>query len=74
MKYSKDTSRITVSIYDSETEELILKIPNRTWMDIGQIFTSHNVTELIKNEINNRNIAPPSKILVMIAEEYTLTD
>ncbi len=71
-RYNKETPRISVKIYDSNTEELLFTITNRTWMDIGQVFTSHNITELMKNEFKNQKKPLPSKILVIVAEEYDL--
>lgn len=72
MKYLKDTPRITVKIYDSKTEELLIEITNRNWTNIGEIYPSDVVSSLMTTEWKNKKKTPPAKVLVMIAEEYTL--
>ena len=74
MTYIKDSPRIAVKVYDSETEELLITINDRSWMNIGEIFPQHSVTSLIKEEFKNKKKPMPKKILVMVAEEYTLVD
>lgn len=74
MKYIKDNPRITVTIYNADTEEVLLKIQNKNWMNVGEVFTQHHVTELISHEFNASKKLPPKNILVMIAEEFTLED
>jgi hypothetical protein len=74
MNYTKESPRITVKIYDSNTEELLITISNRNWMDVGQVFPAHNVTALIKEEFKNKKKPIPKKVIVMVAEEYKLDE
>lgn len=74
MNYIKESSRITVKVYDSNTEELLITISNRNWMDVGQVFPAHYVTSLIKDEFKNKKKPLPKKVMVMIAEEYELEE
>jgi len=74
MPYTKDTPRISVKIYDSKTEELLITINDRNWMNVGEIFTQNIVTSLINDEFKNKKKTKPQKIIMMIAEEYTLND
>ena len=74
MNYIKESPRITVKIYDSNTEELLITISNRNWMDVGQVFPDHNVTALIKEEFKNKKKPIPKKVIVMVAEEYELNE
>lgn len=70
--YTKENPRITVKIYNSNTEELLITITDRNWMNVGEIFPVHTVTALVAEEIKKRKIPAPEKVLVMVAEEYTL--
>lgn len=72
MKYIKESPRITVKIYDSETEELLITITDRNWMNIGEIFPNHNITTLVLDECKRKKIKLPEKVLVMVGEEYSL--
>ena len=56
MKYIKESPRITVKIYDSETEELLITITDRNWMNIGEIFPNHNITTLVLDECKRKKI------------------
>lgn len=74
MPYIKDTPRISVKIYDSKTEELLITINDRNWMNVGEIFTQNIISSLINDEFKNKKKPKPQKIIMMIAEEYTLTE
>jgi len=72
MKYVKENPRITVKVYNSDTEELLITITDRNWMNLGEIFPQHNVTALVSEEFRKRKKSMPNKVLVMVAEEYVL--
>ena len=55
-RYIKDTPRLTVKFFDGDSEEKLFEISNRTWMDVGEMFTDHNVTELIRQTIQDENL------------------
>jgi hypothetical protein len=74
IKYTKENPRITVKVYDSDSEELLITITDRNWMNVGEIFPSHTMTSLVSEEIKKKKIKPPQKILVMVAEEYSLDE
>jgi len=74
MKYIKESPRITIKIYDSETEDLIVTINDRNWMNVGEIFPAHIINNLVMDECKKRKISAPDKILVMIGEEYILEE
>lgn len=72
MKYVKDTPRITVKFIDANTEQQLFEIKDRTWMNVGEIFTNHIATELIEHELKNRKLKPPKKLLILAVGEYEL--
>lgn len=74
MRYAKDTPRLSVKFIDSKTEEILFEVNNRTWMDIGEIFTNKIVSSLMDQEFKGKfkNRKPPKTMMVMIAEEFTL--
>lgn len=74
MKYIKETPRIEIKIYNSLTDELLITISDRNWMNVGDMFPQHTITSLILDEFKNKNKPLPKKILVMVAEEYELTE
>jgi len=74
MKYTKDTPRIAVKIYNSDTEELLITISDRNWTNVGEIFPVHHISALMTDELRKKKKVAPKKVLVMIAEEYTLEE
>lgn len=74
MKYIKENPRITVKIFDSNTEELLMTITDRNWMNVGEIFPQHNISALIIDEFKKKKKSLPEKVLVMIGEEYYLDE
>lgn len=74
MKYIKESPRITVKVYNSDTEELLITLTDRNWTNVGEIFPQHHITSLVLDEFRRRKKIPPPKVLVMIAEEYILEE
>jgi hypothetical protein len=72
MRYVKDTPRIVVKFINADTEQELFEIKDRSWMNIGEIFTNHIVTELAEQELKNRKITPPKKLMVLAVGEYEL--
>jgi len=70
MKYTKETSRIPIKIIDTDTEETLLEIGDRHWMNVGEIFPQKVVTDLILNEMKNRTF--PKNVMVIAIGEYKL--
>ena len=68
MKYVKDTPRVKVSIYNSDTEELLIEITDKTWMNVGEMFSDYYITNILKNELGID--LSPQKILVIASNEY----
>lgn len=61
--YRKSTPRINVKFINGDNNELLMEIPNRTSMDINEIFSDDFITKLMmKNEVNCDNI----RVLVLV--------
>lgn len=67
-KYINKTSRLSVKFFDGDTNELLFEISNRNWMDIGEMFAAHNVSELIDQTIAEQNL--PDNVIVLTSGEY----
>lgn len=71
-KYTKENSRITVKFIDSDTEITLFEIKDRSWMNIGELFTSYVADSIIKNEFKNKKL--PKNIMMIAVAEYSLTE
>lgn len=69
-KYKKDKSRIDIKFIDSETDEELVTINNRNWMNVGEIFVDGCVDQIMKTEVKNL----PKTVLVIAVSEYTLVN
>lgn len=69
-KYKKEKARIDVKFIDSETEQELVTINNRNWMNVGEIFADGCVDQIMKTEVKNL----PKSILVVAVSEYILND
>ena len=71
-KYIKETPRIDVKFIDARTEETILEVPDRNWMNVGEILTAHYGDSIVQTKLKGKNL--PKKILVLIVSELILSD
>ena len=71
-KYIKETPRITVKFIDAQTEETILEVPDRNWMNIGEIMTAQYGDSLIQAKLKGKKL--PKKVLVLTISELILSD
>jgi hypothetical protein len=71
-KYYKETARIDVKFIDAQTEETILEVPDRNWMNVGEILTAHHGDALIREKLKDKKL--PKKILVLVVSELILGD
>ena len=68
MRYRKDTPRITVKFIDSDTDQILFEIKDRSWMNIGELFTDQIVTTLMEQENKSKKL--PKNILVLAVGEF----
>lgn len=66
MRYIKETPRLNVQFLDSNTEEVVFEVSDRTWMNVGELLSDTYVTEIF----NQNNIKKPEKLLVLVVGEY----
>jgi len=68
-KYTKNTPRLTVKFINSDTEEELISINDRTWMNVGEIFSDHIVSTIIDQEFKGKEIT--NNIMVLVVGEYS---
>jgi len=69
--YKKDSPRLTVKFIDGNTDELILEVNNKSWMDVGDLLTDRCVDSIIKNEFKDEHNLPEN-IMVLVVGEFSL--
>lgn len=67
-KYVKNNPRLKVQFFNSDNDDLLFEIHDRTWMNIGEILTQHYINKLINEELKNDIL--PENILVLVVSEY----
>ena len=72
MAYKSETPRINVKFIDSVTEQELFEIKNRTWMDIGQVFSTHIASTIIETEMENKKKQLPKKVIILAVLELIL--
>lgn len=74
MKYVKETPRILIKFIDAKTENQLFEINDRSWMNMGEVFTDHIATSLIEQELKTKKKNFPEKILVLAVVELIRED
>lgn len=72
IKYTKESPRISVKFLNSDTEEVLFEIKDRSWLNVGELFSDGIVTSLISQEYKNKKA--PKNILVLAVGEYSLDE
>lgn len=69
-KYVKQSPRLTVKFINGATNELLFSIDDRSWMDIGELFTDRYVDEILKQQFKGKIM--PEQVIVLVAGNYFL--
>jgi hypothetical protein len=69
-RYLKNTPRLSVKFFNGDTNEQLFEIKNRSWMDVGELFADHHVTELLRQTYPDHQL--PSNVIVLVSGEYEL--
>ena len=69
-RYLKDSPRLTVKFFDGGTNEQLFEIKDRSWMNVGELFADHYVTQLVAQTIREENL--PENVIVIVSGEYHL--
>jgi hypothetical protein len=73
MKYKKidNNPRLNVQFLDSDTDEVIFEVKNRTWMNVGELLSEDIVNQVISQNIKGEI---PENLMVLIVGEYELSE
>ena len=70
MIYNKTTSRLAVKFVNSDTEEVLFEVNDRSWMNVGDILTDGAITSIMANEYKNKPL--PDNLMVLVVGEFKL--
>lgn len=70
MRYTKTTPRLTVKFVDSDTNNVLFEIKDRTWMNVGEILNDGAISNIMKNEWRNKDL--PENLMVLVVGDYQL--
>lgn len=71
-RYSKETPRINVKFIDADTNKELFEIKDRSWLNIGEIFSDSVTNSIIMNELKGKKL--PKNIMVLAVGEYKLNE
>jgi hypothetical protein len=72
-RYVKENPRINVKFIDSDTDEELFEVNDRNHLNVGELFPSSTVNNIVQRELKNRKNLPKN-IMVIAVSEYTLND
>lgn len=70
MRYNKATSRLTVQFVNSDTEEILFEVKDRSWMNVGDVLTDGAITSIMANEYKDKPL--PNNLMVLVVAEFEL--
>jgi len=70
MRYAKSTPRLTVKFVNSDTNEILFEVKDRTWMNVGELMTDGAISSIMQNEWKNKEL--PKNLIVLIVGEFKL--
>ena len=68
MKYRKANPRLTVKFIDSDTNDILFEVKDRTWMNVGELLTDNAIDSIMKHEYKEEH---PENLIVLVVAEYT---
>jgi len=68
--YIKETPRLEIKFIEPETNELLFEVKGRDWMNVGEFFSDHYVTQLVKQTIKDKEL--PQNVMVLVIGNYKL--
>lgn len=72
MKYRKKTPRLVLKFIDSDTDEILFEVNDRTWLNVGEYFSDFNVTSIFRTEMKDRVM--PKNLMILAVGEFILDD
>lgn len=70
VKFIKEIPRLNVKFIQASTGKTLFEIKDRDWMNVGELFTDHYVTELMRQTYDDENLIKIGKIIVVVAGDY----
>ena len=70
MRYEKTSPRLTVKFVNSDTDEILFEVKDRTWMNIGDLLSDGAISSVMKNEWKNKPV--PENLMVLVVGEFEL--
>jgi len=70
MKYKKATPRLTAKFIDSDTNNILFEVKDRTWMNVGEILNDGAIDSIMKTEWKNKEL--PENLMVLVVGEFQL--
>lgn len=70
MRYSKTNPRLTVKFVDTNTNEILFEIKDRTWINVSELLTNNAITNIMKNEWKNKEL--PENLMILVVGEFEL--
>lgn len=71
MRYKKSTPRLTVKFVDSDTNDILFEVKDRTWMNVGEILNDGAIDSIMKTEWKNKEL--PENLMILVVGEFQLT-
>jgi len=69
MRYNKATPRLTVKFVDSNTNDVLFEVKDRSWMNVGDILTDAAISSIMTTEFRGD---PPENLMVLVVAEFEL--
>lgn len=66
-EYSDPRKRLSVKVLNENNEELF-SVDNRTWMDVGELFTTKYLTDMIQTTVPKSR--QPEAVRVLVYSDY----
>ena len=70
MRYIKSTPRLTVKFVNSDTNDILFEVKDRTWMNVGELLTDNAISSIMQNEWKNKEL--PENLMILVAGEFKL--
>ena len=70
-KYKKKTPRFNMKFINSDNNEILFEVNDRTWMNVGEILSDGAITSIINNEWKGKK---PENLMILLVGEYELLD
>lgn len=70
MRYKKATPRLTVKFVDSDKNDILFEVKDRTWMNVGEILNDNAIDSIMKNEWKDKDM--PENLMILVVGEFQL--